>query len=76
MKMIDALFAADAPQWKLPPSQRQLQRHKIPDLLTYPRRELSGFMSQERMRPGKRASDGDRGRSIRCAAAGGLQIAI
>ena len=29
MKMIDALFAADAPLWKLPPSQRQLQRHKI-----------------------------------------------
>jgi transposase len=29
MKMIDALFAADAPLWKLPPSQRQLQRHNI-----------------------------------------------
>ena len=29
MKMIDALFEADAPLWKLPPSQRQLQRHKI-----------------------------------------------
>jgi transposase len=28
MKMIDALFAADAPLWKLPPSQRQLQRHQ------------------------------------------------
>ena len=29
MKMIDALFESDAPLWKLPPSQRQLQRHKI-----------------------------------------------
>jgi transposase len=28
MKMIDALFAADAPLWKLPPSQRQLQRQQ------------------------------------------------
>lgn len=29
MKLIDALFEADDPLWKLPPSQRQLQRHKI-----------------------------------------------
>ena len=52
------------------------QLYVIPDLLTYPWRELSGFLGQEGMRPRERASVGDRGRSIRYAAADGWQSAI
>src|SRR5664280_2435295 len=67
------------------PAQRERQSQKRrgrlwestnPDLLTYPWRELSGFMGQEGMRPRERASVGDRGRSIRYAAADGWQSAI